>query len=147
MNNTAARVIITVMSLLTIAAIVAGLFIHVFGGGRFIRSAETVSEGEAYDRAYGIGNLFKRSEMISDSVAFDEKVDEIYIEVDAADITVEDGDRFSVEYKLPDAMKPVVEVKKGKLSFVSMMTITKCTSMRLKDMKYKGLLIQIGNSK
>ena len=119
MKNTAARVIITVMSLLTIVAIVVGLFIHVFGGGRLIRRAETVSEGEAYDRAYGIGNLFKRSEMISDSMIFDEEVDEIYIEVDAADITVEDGDRLSVEYKLPDVMKPAIEVKKGKLSFVS----------------------------
>lgn len=121
MKNTAARVIITVMSLLTILAILAGLYIHVFRRGSFIKRAETGVEGRASDKDFGFDDYFKNTQMISESTTFDEEVREIYIEADAADLSIEDGDSFSVEYNLPESMKPVIEMKNGRFSFVSRM--------------------------
>lgn len=94
MKNTAAKMIITVMSLLTIAAILAGLYIHVFRGN----------------------SPFRGGAVASDRVAFDEEAEEISIEADAARVTVEEGDRLSVEYCLPKSNKPIVELKEGRLS-------------------------------
>lgn len=93
MKNTTARVIITVTSLLTIAAILAGLYIHVFSGD----------------------NPFSASATASDSVTFDEDVKEIMIEVDSARVKVEEGDKLTVEYALPTGDEPVVDMKDGKL--------------------------------
>ncbi len=93
MKNTAAKMIITVMSLLTIIAILAGLYIHVFSGD----------------------NPFGASATASDSVSFDEDVKEILIEVDSAKINVEEGDKLSLEYVLPSGDDPVVNMQDGKL--------------------------------
>ncbi len=98
MKNTAARVIITILSILTIAAILLGLYIHVFGRGfSFTGSLGTVS----------------------DKVSFDEMPDEIYFDVDASRIRVEEGDELSIEYKLPETAKPEIGMKNGKLTFKS----------------------------
>ncbi len=98
MKNTAARVIITVLSILTIAAILVGLYIHVFGRGFSFKGS--------------LGT-------VSDKVSFDEMPDEIYFDIDASRIRVEEGDELSIEYRLPETAKPEIEMKNGKLTFKS----------------------------
>lgn len=101
MNNTAARVITTVLCLVTIAAILVGLYIHVF--------SRKIS--------------FKKTAMTSGQNDYDEAVEEIKIDVDAANIVIEEGDKFSVEYNLPENAEPVVEFKNGVYSFKSKMSM------------------------
>ena len=98
--NAASRVIITIMSVLTIAAILAGLYIHVFGKKQlFIDGAVSVS----------------------DTVNLDGKVDEISVDMDYADLSIETGDDFSVEYNLPD--KPQIDLQNGKLTVKSKVSV------------------------
>ncbi len=94
MKNTAARMIITVLSLITVAAILLGLYINVFSGRK----------------------KFGPMGMVSDTMTFEEEVKEISIEVDAAKINVTEGDRLSVDYTLPTSGGTEVEMNNGKLS-------------------------------
>ncbi len=93
--------IITILSLVTIAAILVGLYIHVFSK-KFNFKGSMGSMGTA-----------------SDEVRFEDIPDEIYFDVDAAKIHVEEGDELSLEYNLPEAAKPNIEMKKGKLTVIS----------------------------
>ena len=86
--------IITVLSLITVAAILLGLYINVFSGRK----------------------KFGPAGMVSDTMTFGEEVKEISIEVDAASINVTEGDRLSVDYTLPASEGTEVEMNNGKLS-------------------------------
>ena len=101
MKNTAARVIITILSLVTIAAILVGLYIHVLG-----------KKFKFMGNIGGMGTT-------SDEVSFEDIPDEIFFDVDAAKIHVEEGDELSLNYSLPEAAKPDIEMKNGKLTVKS----------------------------
>gem|GEM_PF-7080174 len=98
MKNTAAKMIITILSLVTIVAILAGLYIHVFGGGGLSFTMGTTS----------------------DSITFGEDVKDVYIEIDAAKVNVKEGDKLSVDYRLPGNEAPVVDMQDGRLTVKSM---------------------------
>ena len=92
----AAKIYITVITLVTIAAILFGLGIHVFRNDGFLS--------------------FKNEEHMQEEVKLDGTVTTLAIDVDAAEIIISKGSACKVSYDMPKSLKPEIELKGGKLS-------------------------------
>ena len=90
MNKTA-KIYITIITIITIAAIIIGMCINVFDGG---------FSGEQH----------------SDTVSITDNISNIDINVDAANVTVEYGDTPSVVYDIYGKKAPDISVNNGTLS-------------------------------
>ena len=93
------KIYITILSLITVIAIMAGCFIHIFNKGHF--SWNPV-----------------RSKSVSDTIKLSGDVDTIIVDLDYAGVTVAYGDDIHVEYTLPENMIPDIELKNGTLSIL-----------------------------
>ena len=89
----ASKIIITIISLVTVVAIFAGVFMHVVKGYSFGRSTKTVEN----------------------TVNLDGTLSEIIMDIDFSEINIKTGNEFSVHYSVPDAIEPKVELKNGTL--------------------------------
>ena len=98
MNNTS-KIIITVASLATVAAIVGGFYIHVFRG-------RSVRIGGSSKTLTGEGKL-------------DGMPSDLEIDIDSANMTVCSGTDFSIRYSLPENMVPNIDFHNGRLSVKS----------------------------
>ena len=92
MNKTA-KIYITIVTILTIFAILAGLYIHVFDGG--------------------VGFSAKQH---SDTVDFSDNVTNIDIKADFGDITIEHGNSASIEYSIYSSKAPIIKEDNDSLS-------------------------------
>ena len=101
--NAASRVIITIMSVLAIAAILVGLYIHVFGNSSFFSASPASSDTVSLE-----GVLSGPDSDYPDTAG---------LEGDYADLSVETGDAFSIDYTLPS--NPKIEIKNGSLTIKS----------------------------
>ncbi len=95
--NAPAKIIITLFSIATVIAIIAGVYIHVLGG-----------------RGFSI-----RSKMVEDKVSLDGGLHKLSVDIDYADVTVQPGMEFSVAYALPESMVPIVTLENGTLEVKS----------------------------
>ena len=91
MNKTA-KIYITIITIITMAAIIIGMCINVFDGG------------------------FSLEEQHSDTVSITDNISNIDINVDAANVTVEYGDTPSVVYDIYGKKAPDISVNNGTLS-------------------------------
>ena len=91
------KIYITILSLITVIAIMAGCFIHIFNRGRI--SWNPLS-----------------SKSTSDTVKLSGDIDTIEVDIDYAGITIAYGNDAHVEYTLPENMVPEIELKNGTLS-------------------------------
>ena len=89
----ASKIIITIISLVTVVAIFAGVFMHVVKGYSFGRSTKTVEN----------------------TVNLDGTLSEIIMDIDFSEINIKTGNEFSVHYSVPEAIEPKVELKNGTL--------------------------------
>ena len=97
MNNTS-KIIIIILSAATVAAIIAGLSIHVF------RNNSVVLGG---------------SKTVTDTVEPEGELKEIIIDTDYANVSVSRGDKLSVSYSLPEKLVPKVDLSNGRLTIES----------------------------
>lgn len=91
----ASKIIITIVSIITVLAILAGVFIHVVRGFSFSRGAVKTVES---------------------TVDLEGTLSEIILEADFSEITVKTGSAFSVSYCVPEILEPSVELKNGTLT-------------------------------
>ena len=97
--NTAGKVIITLASIATVIAIIAGVYMNVFKGRSF---------------------HFKfSSKMTEDTVTLDGDVRNLTVNIDYADVTVQPGEELSVAYSLPESMVPTISLQNGSLEVKS----------------------------
>ncbi len=90
------KLYITIISIVTIIAILTGLYIHILGGG-FI---------------FG-------SKAVNDTVSLNGEVNNIDINIDAAKIDIIYGNELSVSYNMPEKLIPEISLDNGKLSVKS----------------------------
>ena len=95
--NRASKIIITLLSIATVIAIIAGVYIHVLGGRGFSFS----------------------SKIVEDKVSLDGEPERLLVEIDYADVTLQPGKEFSVAYALPESMVPTVTFQNGALEVKS----------------------------
>lgn len=95
--NTAAKTIITLFSIATVIAIIAGVYMHVLGERGFSLSAKKVE----------------------DKVSLDGPLARLSVDIDYADVTLQPGKELSVAYALPESMVPVVTLENGTLEVKS----------------------------
>ena len=95
--NTPAKIIITLLSIATVIAIIAGVYIHVLGGGGFSIGAKKVEE----------------------QVSLEGNPEKLSVDIDYADVTVQQGEELSVAYALPESMVPVITMENGTLEVKS----------------------------
>ncbi len=95
------KIYITILSLITVIAIMAGCFIHIFGRGHF-----------SWDWRNGGGKS------VSDTIELSGDIDTIKVDIDYAGLTIAYGDDIHVEYTLPDNFIPEIELKNGTLSVI-----------------------------
>ncbi len=88
-----AKIFIIILSIVTVLAVCAGLYIHL-GRGGFSYSKELVAETKELN----------------------ESISSLNIDLDAADISVEYGDRAYVSYNLPKSAVPTIQVQDGTLT-------------------------------
>ncbi len=112
------KIYITVLSLITVVAIMVGCFIHIFNRGHF---------------SWNIGH----SKAVSDTVALSGDVDTIEVDIKYAGLTVEYGDDVHVEYNLPESYIPEIGLKNGVLSVVM------SNSIRIGDSGWNDFEIKI----
>ena len=98
------KIYITIISLVTVVAIMFGCFIHIFNKGHF---------------TWNVGS--SRSE--SDTVTLTGDVDTIEVDTNYAGLTIKYGDDVHVEYTLPESLVPDISLKNGVLSVVTKNTI------------------------
>lgn len=91
------KIYITIISIVTVIAVLFGCFIHIFNRGNFSWNV-------------------RGSRSVSDTVELSGDVDTIKVDIDHAGITVAYGDDVHVEYTLPENMVPEIELKDGTLS-------------------------------
>ena len=99
MSNRNAKIYITTLSIITIIAIIFGLYINVFHKGGL----------------FGMGG----SKKTEDTITFTENISELDINMDACDLTVEYGNELSVSYVLPKALVPDIDLKDSTLKIKS----------------------------
>ena len=97
MNKTS-KIIIIILSVATVAAIIAGLSIHVFRNNSIV--------------------LFG-SKTVTDTVEPEGELKELVIDTDYANVSVSRGDKLSVSYSLPEKLVPKVEFSNGRLTIES----------------------------
>ena len=95
--NAAAKIIITLLSIATEIAIIAGVYMHVWKGRGFSVS----------------------SKMVEDKVTLEGEVKNLTVNMDLTDLTVEPGKELSVAYHLPESMVPEVSLQNGTLEIKS----------------------------
>ena len=95
------KIYITIISIITVIAVLFGCFIHIFNRGYFSwhNSGNTVF-----------------SNAVSDSVELSGDVDSIEVDINFGGITIAYGDDVHVEYALPENYVPQIELKNGTLS-------------------------------
>ncbi len=98
--NTVAKLIITILSIVTVIAIITGVYIHIFRGYGF-RTASKSVEG--------------REELEGEVTSID-------FDVDFADVKIAYGDTFAVSYSMPENLVPKINIKDGVLSVKSTQT-------------------------
>ena len=91
--NKGAKIYITILSIITVIAVLVGIYIHVFRG---------FSSG--------------RTRTVEGKQSLEGRITDIEVENDAADITIDYGDELAVSYNLPEKEIPVISLKDGKLS-------------------------------
>lgn len=97
MNKTS-KIIIIILSIATVAAIIAGLSIHVFKNNSVV--------------------LFG-SKTVTDTVEPEGELKELIINTDYANVSVSRGDKLSVSFSLPEKLVPKVEFSNGRLTIES----------------------------
>ena len=95
------KIYITIISVITVIAVLFGCFIHIFNRGHF---SWPVSRDSVF------------SNTVNDSVALSGDVDSIEVDIDFGGITIAYGDDVHVEYTLPENYIPQIELKNGTLS-------------------------------
>ena len=95
----AAKIIITVASIITVIAIIFGVYFNVFRGRNL--------------------NFSTSTKQVEETLSFNGEVSVLDMNVDSANITIQKGDKFSVYYNLPEALKPRVELNNGTLRIIS----------------------------
>ena len=93
----AAKIIITLLSIVTVGAIIAGVYIHVVRGRNFSIGTKTVE----------------------DTVKFDGEPKAVSVNVDLGNLSVTPGESFSVSYSLPESMVPEITCQNGTLKIES----------------------------
>lgn len=91
----ASKIIITIISIITVLAILAGVFLHVVKGFSFGSGVVKTAEG---------------------TIELEGSLSEIILDADHSEITVKTGSEFSVSYCVPEALEPKVELKNGTLT-------------------------------
>lgn len=91
--TTAAKTIITVLSLVTVVAIIAGVYMHVIKGRSFSVSTKTVENKET----------------------FEGEIEILSVNADVGDLTIRPGNELSVSYSLPENMVPKISFQNGVL--------------------------------
>ena len=99
------KLYITIISIVTVVAIIIGCFIHIFNKGHF---------------SWSVGNL----EAVSDTIDLYGDIDTIEVNMSYAGVTIEYGDDLHVEYNLPEAYVPEIELNDGTLSIKNKNTLT-----------------------
>lgn len=99
------KLYITVISIVTVVAILFGCFIHIFRRGNF---------------SWNVNNL----EAVSDTVELSGDLDTIEVNMSYAGITIEYGDDFHIEYDLPKGYVPEIDLNNGTLSIENKNTLT-----------------------
>ncbi len=100
--NTAAKLIITILSIVTVLAIITGVYIHIFRGYGF-RTASQIIEGTR---------------------AIEGEVTSVDLKADYADVKIAYGDTFAVSYIMPEELVPNIDVKDGVLYIKSVQNHT-----------------------
>ena len=113
----ASKVIITIISLVTVVAIFVGVFMHVVKGYSFGRNTKTVEN----------------------KINFDGTLSEIILDIDLAEVSIKTGDEFSVHYSVPEVLEPNVELKNGTLEVKS--PSTNNIHFNFGDMKLDNFII------
>ncbi|MCR5655320.1 MAG: DUF4097 domain-containing protein [Lachnospiraceae bacterium] len=103
--NKNAKIYITVLTVITILVILAGIYIHVF------RPVSGFFSGLGRDGSFG--------ENVTDTISVDEEVTAVSVDVDAAEISVKSGEETSVKYNMPSNLVPKVSVEDGVLKVTS----------------------------
>ena len=91
--TSASKIIIAIVSIITVIAILLGVFIHLVKGFSFSGSIQTVEN----------------------TLNLDGTLSEIIMDIDWAEISIKTGDEFSVSYCVPSVLEPNVELKNGTL--------------------------------
>ncbi len=99
------KLYITIISIVTVVAIMFGCFIHIFRRGNF---------------SWNTRNL----EAVSDTVELSGDLDTIEVNMSYAGITIEYGNDLHVEYDLPKDYIPEIELNNGTLSIKNKNTLT-----------------------
>lgn len=94
----ASKIIITIVSIITVLVILAGVFIHGVRGFAIGSGAVKTAEG---------------------TIDLDGNLSEIILDADYSEITVKTGSEFSVSYCVPEVLEPKVELKNGTLTVSS----------------------------
>ena len=95
--NTASKLIITILSIVTVLAIITGVYIHIYRGFGF-RTSSAMTEG---------------------SKELEGEVTEVIFDVDFGDIKVAYGDAFAVSYSMPESLVPTIDLDDGTLNIKS----------------------------
>ena len=91
--TSASKIIIAIVSIITVIAILIGVFLHIVKGFSFDGSTHTVEN----------------------TVELDGTLSEIIMDIDFAEISIKTGDEFSVNYCVPSVLEPKIELKNGTL--------------------------------
>jgi DUF4097 and DUF4098 domain-containing protein YvlB len=93
------KIYITIISIITVIAIIFGCFIHIFNRGHF--SFRPVSASS-----------------VSDTIELSGDVDTVKIDMNYSGVTIAYADEVRVEYTLPENLVPDIELKNGTLSIL-----------------------------
>ena len=93
--NSISKIIITVVSLITVAAIIGGLYLHVFRGNPI--------------------KIGGSSKIMTDEVKPDGTLTDLEIDLDAVNLTVSPGKELCISYSVPENMVPNVDLQNGRL--------------------------------
>lgn len=97
MTNKGAKIYITVLTLVTIAAVIFGIYFYIFRGT----------------------TVFSKAKNVSKTVSLEGDIDSIIFNMDAADLNIQYGESASVSYNLPEDSIPDISLDDGKLSVIS----------------------------
>lgn len=98
------KIYITVISIITVIAILLGCFIHIFNRGVFSMNP-------------------RHWNSVSDTVTLSGNIDTIEVDLKYSGLTIKYGEDVHVEYTLPEDFIPEIELKNGVLSVVMKNTI------------------------
>lgn len=96
------KIYITIISIITVIAVLLGCYIHIFNRGNFSLHPVSVSSGYS----------------VSDAVELSGDIDTIKIDMNYSGVTIAYGNEVRVEYDLPEKLVPEIELKNGTLSII-----------------------------